>query len=601
VERVRKSQQELATVNELVGIITSNMSINEAFEDFIDGLRKVVAFDWASIVLIKDKKVHFHALSSNLDPAWRMNDIFSIEETRMGWLAAAKEALVEPDLTQECKLWTGEYHQKQGVLSVVYLPLSVKNEVFGALIIASAHPSAYSESQLTLLEYIGSQIATPVWRCILCEENEHSEKVLATVSYLGKLVCSGTNMDGIFEAAAQELEKLVSFDRLSITWIEGDMFRVGTVSKGIKTELEPDTTHPLKGSATGWVAKHKETLVEQDFNQKRLFPINDIKLKAGLRSAIHVPLISQDEVFAVINLFSTQPNTYGAIEQRILEQLCASLASAIQIVRLYGLEREQRMKLEEERRERLQLFNSLAHELKTPLTSIAASAGLLLEEMREEDAKSPRIKLIENVVRATGKLENRLSELLDMAKIHSLGFSLNLELVDIRVLLRHALSELSPVAMTRKQSLSIDIPPSMSMVKADKQRLEQILLNLLTNALKFTGEGGEIEAKLREKGDEVVIEVKDNGPGIAKEEQLLIFEPYYQVEADRQKFHGLGLGLTLSKQLVESHGGKIRVKSEPGKGSTFAFSIPIGKSGENSTADSPPQGQADNLPEGESS
>lgn len=240
----------------------------------------------------------------------------------------------------------------------------------------------------------------------------------------------------------------------------------------------------------------------------------------------------------------------------------------------YELERDQRVKLEKERGERLQFINTLGHELKTPLTSIVASGGLLLEELKKE-AESPRLRLLENIIRATGKLQGRLDELLDMAKMETGGFRLTFELLDLRPLLRNAVSEFVPVAKEKRQSLTLDIPSSMPMVNGDRERLDQVLLNLISNAIKFSFESTKIQIKLRQEGTKIVVSVTDNGPGITEEEQIRIFTPYYRIEADRQRFPGLGLGLTVSKHLVELHGGKIWVESELGKGSTFFFSLPV--------------------------
>ena len=402
-----RAQQELTIVNKLLGIIVYNLNINEVFKDLVNELRKAVNVDWASIVLIRGKAAHFYALSSKIGSAWKAGDTVSIKGTSIAWIAANKKVLVEPDLAQKREFRSDESHLKRGLRSIVYLPLSVKTEVFGVLTIASTRPNAYGEQELALLKHLCTQIAGPV-------------------------------------RAAQ----------------------------------------------------------------------------------------------------------------------------------LYELEIEERLKLEREKGERLQFMNALAHELKTPLTSIVASGGLLLEELKEE-AQSPRVRLIENVIRATDTLEARLSELLDMAKMESLGFKLVLELLDIRPLLQNMFNGFLPVANKKRQSLTLDIPPSVPVVKADKQRLEQILLNMLTNAFKFTGEGGRIQIRLRIMSTEIVVEIEDDGPGITKEEQERIFTPYYRIETDRQRFPGLGLGLTLSKQMVERHGGKMWVKSELGKGSIFAFALPI--------------------------
>ena len=266
--------------------------------------------------------------------------------------------------------------------------------------------------------------------------------------------------------------------------------------------------------------------------------------------------------------------------------------------RLLEKERKQRIKLEKERSQRLQFINTLAHELKTPLTSVVSSGGLLLEELREEP-QSPRLRLLENMIRGIEKLQASLDDLLDMAKMESLGFKPTLELQDIRLPLQNVLSELEVIASEEKQSLTLDVPPSLPMVNVDRVQIEQVLHILVNNALKFSGEGAKIQITLRQEDSNVVVKVQDNGPGITEEEQVRIFTPYYRIEADRQRFPGLGLGLTVSKQLVEMHGGKMWVESELGKGSTFAFVLPIAEEQAESVANLQPQRRANNLPRGE--
>jgi len=122
--------------------------------------------------------------------------------------------------------------------------------------------------------------------------------------------------------------------------------------------------------------------------------------------------------------------------------------------------------------------------------------------------------------------------------------------------------------------LSIAVPASLAVV-ADEQRLEQILLNLLSNAIKFTPEGGQIALRANTDTKSLIVEVQDTGPGISEEEQQKLFRPYYRISADRRRMPGIGLGLVITKQLVELHGGRIWIQSEPGKGSTFAFSLPL--------------------------
>ncbi len=133
----------------------------------------------------------------------------------------------------------------------------------------------------------------------------------------------------------------------------------------------------------------------------------------------------------------------------------------------------------------------------------------------------------------------------------------------------------SPVKLQQGQDLSLNLLDPLPLIRGDGQRLEQVVLHLITNATKFTPEGGSIVLKAEKRGTEMVIKVQDNGAGISKEEQARLFEPYSRLDADRQRHPGLGLGLALAKRVIELHGGRIWVESEPGKGSIFVFTLPL--------------------------
>jgi signal transduction histidine kinase len=137
-----------------------------------------------------------------------------------------------------------------------------------------------------------------------------------------------------------------------------------------------------------------------------------------------------------------------------------------------------------------------------------------------------------------------------------------------------------PVALKKGQVLTFEAPSSLASVWADEDRLRQVVLNLINNALKFTSSGGKITLRARDDGVNLIVEVQDTGRGMSKEEQAWLFEPYHRLESEVGHLSGLGLGLSLSKTLVELHGGKIWVESEKGKGSTFSFSLPLRASGQ---------------------
>jgi len=238
---------------------------------------------------------------------------------------------------------------------------------------------------------------------------------------------------------------------------------------------------------------------------------------------------------------------------------------------LYKQEKELRQQIETEMNRRVEFTRALAHELKTPLTPVLASVDSLLAEIRDERLLS----LARNISRGANSLNSRIDELLDLARGEVGMLQLNPEPVDLLPLLREVGEGLAPVAASHGQSLILDLPSSVCMVRADVSRVQQILLNLLENAVKFTPRGGKITLRARERESFLIVGVQDTGHGMSGEEQKRLFEPYHQRVSDRSRFSGLGLGLALCKTLVELHGGQIWVRSQVGKGSTFAFSLPL--------------------------
>ncbi len=396
---------------------------------------------------------------------------------------------------------------------------------------------------------------------------------LNAISQLTKTISSDVNISEVFESFAQQLRGLLDFDRLSVSLIEENKVRYFAVSSVVETELDTETPLPLEYSATGWVAKHKTTLTQPELTEESPYPLDRIKVKHGLRSSIHVPLFSKGKVFGSLNLSSSRPSAYGEREQEVLEQLAAQIAGAILNANLYSQERAHRTELERQKSEWLHFTGTVAHELKTPLTSIIAGAELLSEELLGRVPETQQ-KLVENIVRSARSLETSLGELLDITKMRSL-LEVQLSPLNMKGLIEQVAEYLRPIAERKGQSLTTDVPDFLPSVNGDARRLEQVLRNLLMNAVKFTPPNGRIVLRAAKQANSLVVEVQDSGIGIAKEKQAELFELYYRVEPDMEVFPGMGLGLALSKQIIELHGGRIWVHSVPGKGSTFAFSLPL--------------------------
>ena len=177
-EQLRKREQELALINELVRVITSSLNIQEIYAAFVAELKKVVDVDWAAIVLLDGDELVFEALfATDVDSPWQQGDKIPVEGTGTGWALKYRKALFEPDLSGSRKFWTGDMHLKQGIRSIVYLPLIAKGEPIGGLVIASRKPDAYTQEQVLLLERLAAQIAVPVENSRLYARAEQRARV----------------------------------------------------------------------------------------------------------------------------------------------------------------------------------------------------------------------------------------------------------------------------------------------------------------------------------------------------------------------------------------------------------------------------------------
>jgi PAS domain S-box-containing protein len=249
---------------------------------------------------------------------------------------------------------------------------------------------------------------------------------------------------------------------------------------------------------------------------------------------------------------------------------------------LYQTEKIQRQELEKEAKARGMFVDVLAHELRTPVTPLMASIGML-QDLNRGDKDDIQTKLIENMAASIQNLANRLEELLDLARFTRGTFKLKCQPTNLNKFIPDVISRFKPIIERRKQQLVMELPAALTWATIDASRIEQVIFNLLSNASKFSPENGVITCWISAHNPGLQMDVTDKGSGISLEAQERLFEPYHRVEQDRQQLPGLGLGLAVAKQIVEAHRGKIWLVSQPGQGSTFSFQIPV---------QSPPQVEA---------
>jgi signal transduction histidine kinase len=297
-----------------------------------------------------------------------------------------------------------------------------------------------------------------------------------------------------------------------------------------------------------------------------------------------VPFLLSDRVLGALFVGRYSEHPFTVAEVSLLTAIGQQMAVAVRLARLYDLEREKAIRSEERERLERDLLSTVSHELRTPLTAIKTCVGALSEAGRENTDRS-RIesRMLGNIGRSTDRLIGLVNELLDMSRLRAGRITLNLQAINLGDIVMEAAAQVRPLLDKSRQTLVLDLPVHNSTrwhklsATADKRRIEQALLNLLSNANKYAPSGSKIAIGATTRDGSVKVFVRDEGPGIAPYEQRLVFDKFYQGSAtgeDGVRRESTGLGLAIARSIVELHGGRIGVFSKVGAGSTFYFTLP---------------------------
>lgn len=393
------------------------------------------------------------------------------------------------------------------------IPLVINNRVRGLINISSVKPGLYKEKEMTILYKITAQASNAVSKL---------EKVLETEK--GKLNAMVASMaDGVL--MTNEEEQVVVINPMAKTLLNFDR--------------EEITTFDLVKALSGKFDLHEK--LKESQNNNKLVSIPELSLAEDKFLQVLISPVKDNE-----------GNFLG------------------NVTLFHDITQEKQMA-----KMRQDFTAMMVHELRTPLTVIKSGADTILEHIREIP-QNKLTGLIEAMRNSSKEMITLVNDLLDAAKIEVGKFSVNPQLQDLKLLLNEEKESFLP--LVREKNINLDFPDvgSLPKIKFDKERLRQVLNNLLFNALKFTDKGQIILSTKKEDG-QLVFAVSDTGCGIAPEEKDKLFSPFSQIFTPQDgKEPGTGLGLLITKGIVEAHGGKIWFESEAGRGSTFYFSLPLG-------------------------
>lgn len=303
------------------------------------------------------------------------------------------------------------------------------------------------------------------------------------------------------------------------------------------------------------------------------FPVSPASQQAipSVASAVSVPLLLNDKPLGMLDVAYSKAQSFTEEDLAFLRALGHEAALAIRNARLYEREREQvaRLRALDELQEGF--VSAVSHELRTPLTCIKTSVDLLQET--DADLWETQAELVQTIQHHVARLEALVADLLEITKLEAGQITLSKQPTDLRSLANRVVETLRPLSDHKNQTVQLSWPEVLEPVEVDRRRIEQVMTNILSNAIKFTPQKGQIDVRVSETHDGLQVCVADNGPGIREEDRAQVFDKFYVV-SDGRGLSGLGLGLYIAREMIELHRGQIWIESHMGEGCTFCFQIP---------------------------
>ncbi|KQW53039.1 histidine kinase [Nocardioides sp. Root1257] len=503
-----------------------------------------------------------------------------------------EDVLADPDYGRH------DLQQTAGFRTVVAAPLVVDGQVVGALNVWRNDVRPFDDREMAIVSAFAGQAAIAVNGVMLVQQLEARSAELArkvdeleALSAVGEAVSSNLDLEKVLDTIAEHAVALSDTDGGSIMeYVERERrFFVRSVYRTAPEVVEQlrSVRIDLDTTLVGRAARERRPVVVPDLGAADLDPHLRILRDAGWLSLVAVPLLREDTIVGSLIVRRKRTGDFSPDVVDLLETFASQSALALLNAQLFRELKEQSLELEMASRHKSEFLASMSHELRTPLNAVLGFSEVLLERMFGE-INERQEEYLRDIHDSGRHLLELLNEILDLSKVEAGRMELEYSSFELGALLDDAAAMLRERAGSGGIALRVEADPDLGPVYSDRLRLKQVVLNLVTNAVKFTGEGGTVAVGARRTATEVEVQVVDTGIGVPEEDRERIFESFQQGGRGASREEGTGLGLTLSRRIVELLGGRMWLESEVGVGSTFAFSLPSRTAGSETVGEQVP-------------
>jgi signal transduction histidine kinase len=584
-------EHQTATSDILRVISQSQTDVQPVFESIAASVQKLCEADASNVFTFDGKLIHLAAFRNANPDQWQRlaSEMFPAEPGRTHVITRViltSDVVMIPDVLEDSDFENKPKALAGGFRSVVGVPLLRDGKPIGGIVVGRTTPGRFPDTQVALLQTFADQAVIAIENVRLFNELEartaqltRSVRELRALGDVGQAVSSTLELEMVLSTIVVRATELTGMDGGSIYEYDEEHgeFHLHTTHR-LPDELVAtlrETPIRKNEGALGRMAATREPVQITDILDERAYQsrTREALVRLGFRSILAVPLTRDNQL---IGGLAVNRKTAGAFDPQVIELLktfAAQSAIAIQNARLFREIEIKSRELETASRHKSEFLANMSHELRTPLNAIIGFSEVLSERLFGE-MNDKQAEYVEDIAESGRHLLELINDILDLSKIEAGRMELDASDFDLPKAIAQTLSLVRERAERRGIIVACDVDAEAGVVHGDARKVKQVILNLLSNALKFTPERGAIRVRVAGYDDRVEVSVSDTGVGIAKQDQEAVFEEFRQVGPSAARVQGTGLGLAISRKFIELHGGRLWLESELGKGSTFTFSLP---------------------------
>src|SRR5262245_5554112 len=594
IERLRnelsEAREQLAATSEVLAVIARSASdLEGVLEAVVESARKLCGADAGHVLLVDGDRYRL-AYGSGTAAEYREfianNPLLLDRGTLVGRVGLDRRATQITDVLADPEYGRPDVQRVAGFRTIMGVPMLLDDEVVGVLSLWRTRVDPFSDHAAEVLTTFAAQAALAVRtvdlvRALESRTRELARKVnqLEALGAVGQGVSSSLNLMEVLTTIVMQAVMLSGTDGGSIYEFDEDAreFRIRTVCGTSPEVLDAlrRTRIGLDDTFLGKAATRGRPMQLPDLRDAPLDPHLSVLAEGRWRSLVAVPMLRDDRIVGAMVVRRYTPGHIPDTICDLLESFASQSALDLINAQLYRQLERQSAALEVASRHKSEFLASMSHELRTPLNAIIGFSEVLLERMFGE-LNERQDDYLRDIWSSGKHLLELLNDILDLSKIEAGQMALNRSEFVVRESLEYCLSLVRERAVKQRILLSLEVDPAVGLLDADRLRFRQVVLNLLSNAVKFTPEGGRVDVQASIRDQDLMVTVADTGVGVTPEDRQRIFDSFQQGNRLSGQAEGTGLGLTLSKRIVELHDGEIWVESEVGTGSTFGFSLPAG-------------------------